>query len=115
MLISFPTMALSIKKPHYYFPIFENTDKNTSYHSIIDVLTSSNYKAILTANTPIYQDTLHDFWANTEIQPQKKCLMLSLPKSEVHLLQFPHLPSQGKTSFEKQELHTKFTGRGCEG
>ncbi|MFS7979583.1 hypothetical protein Hanom_Chr10g00929401 [Helianthus anomalus] len=65
-------MALTIKKPHYYLPIFENTDKNTSYHSIIDVLTSSNYKAILTANAPIYQDTLHNFWANAEIQSQKK-------------------------------------------
>ncbi|MFS7914202.1 hypothetical protein Hanom_Chr02g00150641 [Helianthus anomalus] len=33
---------------------------------------SSKYKAILTANAPIYQDAFRDFWANAEIQSQKK-------------------------------------------
>ncbi|MFS7934708.1 hypothetical protein Hanom_Chr05g00394901 [Helianthus anomalus] len=60
------------QKPHNYLHIFEKTDKNTIYHSIIDVLTSLKYKAILTANAPIYQDTRCDFWANAEIQEQKK-------------------------------------------
>ena len=37
---------------------------------MIDVLTSSKYKAILTADAPIYQETLCDFWANANIEEQ---------------------------------------------
>ncbi|MFS7947994.1 hypothetical protein Hanom_Chr06g00554711 [Helianthus anomalus] len=63
-------MALIIKNPHNYLCACEKTDKNTDFHSIIDILTSSKYKTLLTANAPIYQDTLRDFWANANIEEQ---------------------------------------------
>ena len=37
---------------------------------MIDVLTSSKYKVILTADAPIYEETLRDFWANANIEEQ---------------------------------------------
>ncbi|MFS7888895.1 hypothetical protein Hanom_Chr00s000002g01600411 [Helianthus anomalus] len=107
-------MALRFKNPHNYLPIFEKTDKNTTYHSIIDVLTSSKYKAILTTNAPIYQDTLRDFWENAEIESQKKVPYVITSKVGGTLVAIsPTAISTTfglndlavKTSFEKRELH----------
>ena len=63
-------MTLVMKKSHNYVAIFEKTENNTLYHSMIDVLTSSKYKVILTADAPIFQETLRDFWANANIEEQ---------------------------------------------
>ncbi|MFS7920080.1 hypothetical protein Hanom_Chr03g00220091 [Helianthus anomalus] len=65
-------MALIIKQPHNYLCTFEKTDKNIEFHSIIDTLSTSKYKTLLTRDAPIYQDTLRDFWANAEVQKQDK-------------------------------------------
>ncbi|MFS8033638.1 hypothetical protein Hanom_Chr17g01571901 [Helianthus anomalus] len=117
-------MALTVKHPHNYLPLFEKIDKNTSFHLIIDVLTSSKYKAILTTNAPIYPHTLRDFWANPEIQSEKKVPYAITSKVGEKLVQISPssisttfgLNNQArKTSFEKQELHAEFIKRGYEG
>ncbi|MFS7976660.1 hypothetical protein Hanom_Chr10g00894971 [Helianthus anomalus] len=61
-------MALALKNPHNYLCTLEKTSNNKNFHSIIDALSSSKYKTLLTYNTPIYQETLRDFWKNA-----KKC------------------------------------------
>ncbi|MFS7996294.1 hypothetical protein Hanom_Chr12g01128261 [Helianthus anomalus] len=65
-------MALNIKNPHNYLPIFEKTSKNTSFHSRINVLTSSKYRAILTTDALVHTETLRQLWANAEIQSENK-------------------------------------------
>ncbi|MFS7895319.1 hypothetical protein Hanom_Chr00s002708g01703371 [Helianthus anomalus] len=65
-------MALIIKKPHNHLPNFEKTTKNTIFHSINDVLSSSKYKAILTGDASIHVETFRQFWANAEVQSQNK-------------------------------------------
>ncbi|MFS7996313.1 hypothetical protein Hanom_Chr12g01128471 [Helianthus anomalus] len=55
-------MELIIKHPHNYLCTFEKTYKNTEFHSIIDTLSSSKYKTLLTCDASISQDTLRDFW-----------------------------------------------------
>ncbi|MFS8017414.1 hypothetical protein Hanom_Chr15g01380091 [Helianthus anomalus] len=65
-----PVMALIIKHPHNYLCVFEKTDKNTDFHSIIDILSTFKYKTLLTVDAPIYHDILHDFWANATIEEQ---------------------------------------------
>ncbi|MFS7936382.1 hypothetical protein Hanom_Chr05g00414931 [Helianthus anomalus] len=108
-------MALTIKNPHKYLPIFEKTDKNTAFHSIIDVLTSSKYTSILTTNAPIHQDTLRHFWANAKIEEQKKepyaitskvggTLVVITPTTISQTFGLNYLA--GKTSFPKNDLHT---------
>ncbi|MFS7919885.1 hypothetical protein Hanom_Chr03g00217871 [Helianthus anomalus] len=65
-------MALIIKHPHNYLCTLEKSSKNTDFHSIIDALSSSKYKTLLTCNAPIYQDTQRDFWANAKLEIQDK-------------------------------------------
>ncbi|MFS7908898.1 hypothetical protein Hanom_Chr01g00088461 [Helianthus anomalus] len=78
-------MALILKHPHNYLCTFEKTNKNTEFHSIIDTLSSSKYKTLLTCDTPIYQDTLRDFWANAEVQEQDKKALGNYLKSKWYL------------------------------
>ncbi|MFS7967450.1 hypothetical protein Hanom_Chr09g00785891 [Helianthus anomalus] len=65
-------MALTLKNPHNYLCTLEKTSKNKDFHSIIDDLSSSKYKTLLTCNTLIYPDTLHDFWKNAKLEVQDK-------------------------------------------
>ncbi|MFS7937503.1 hypothetical protein Hanom_Chr05g00428321 [Helianthus anomalus] len=95
-------IALQYKTPHNYLLNFEKTNKNTPFHSITDVLTSSKYNTILIADAPIHVDTLWQFWANVEVQSQNK-------------KPFGIMSKAGKTSFEKQEIHIEFIERGYEG
>ncbi|MFS7978768.1 hypothetical protein Hanom_Chr10g00919331 [Helianthus anomalus] len=110
-------MALNIKNPHNYLPIFEKTSKNTSFHSIIDILTSSKDKAVLTADAPVHTETLRQFWANAEIQYEDNkpvTITSKVGKSPVRIspstisTTFSLDDLVGKTNFEKHELHTEF-------
>ncbi|MFS7905961.1 hypothetical protein Hanom_Chr01g00053821 [Helianthus anomalus] len=117
-------MELSITNPHNYLPILKKTNKNTSFHSIIDVLISSKYKTILTANAPIHQETLRDFWPNAKIESQKKVpyaitskvgeTLFQISPSSISIM-FGLNDLAGKTSFEKYELHSEFIERGYDG
>ncbi|MFS7918656.1 hypothetical protein Hanom_Chr03g00203681 [Helianthus anomalus] len=117
-------MALIIKHPHNYLCTFEKTEKNTDLHSIIDALSSSKYKTLLTCNAPIYQDTLQDFWANVELQIQDKkpwaisskvggILVLITPQSISEVFQMNDLAC--KTSFPKDEYQIDLIERGYAG
>ncbi|MFS7918118.1 hypothetical protein Hanom_Chr03g00197101 [Helianthus anomalus] len=117
-------MALIIKHPHNYQFTFEKTDKNTEFHSIIDTLSSSKYKTLLTADAPIYQDTLRDFWANAEVQKQDKkpwgitskvggVLLAITPANISETFQMDDLA--GKTSFPKSEYQVDLIERGYDG
>ncbi|MFS7945791.1 hypothetical protein Hanom_Chr06g00528321 [Helianthus anomalus] len=65
-------MALILKHPHNYLCTPKKTSKNKEFHSIIDILSSSKYKTLLTCNTPIYPDALRDFWTHAKIETQDK-------------------------------------------
>ncbi|MFS7965739.1 hypothetical protein Hanom_Chr09g00765711 [Helianthus anomalus] len=65
-------MALPFKTPHNYLCILTNPSDNTTFHSVIDALSSSRYKTLLTCNPSIYLDTLHDFWKNAKLEVQDK-------------------------------------------
>ncbi|MFS7926519.1 hypothetical protein Hanom_Chr04g00297991 [Helianthus anomalus] len=98
-------MALIIKHPHNYLCTFEKTYKNTDFHSIIDVLSSSKYKKLLTADAPIYQDTLHDFWANATIEEQNNEPNGITSKVERELVAIT--PTTISTTFEINDLAGK--------
>ncbi|MFS7946193.1 hypothetical protein Hanom_Chr06g00533111 [Helianthus anomalus] len=117
-------MALIIKHPHNYHCTFEKTDKNTTFHSIIDTISSSKYKTLLTYNAPISQDTLRDFWANAEVQVQdKKPWAISSKVGGVLVPITPQTISEvfqmndvaGKTSFPKSEYQLDLIERVYEG
>ncbi|MFS7968856.1 hypothetical protein Hanom_Chr09g00802411 [Helianthus anomalus] len=65
-------MALPFKTPHNYLCILEKPSDNTTFNSIIDALSSSTYKTLLTCKPSIYLDTLHDFWKNAQLEVQDK-------------------------------------------
>ena len=59
-------MDLLVKVPHNYLPYLVKTNENRPFHSIIDIITDSKYLSALTADAPIYLDTLQEFWLNAE-------------------------------------------------
>ncbi|MFS7905109.1 hypothetical protein Hanom_Chr01g00043871 [Helianthus anomalus] len=65
-------MTLILKHPHNYLCTLEKTSKNKDFHSIIDTLSSSKYKTLLTCNSPIYPDALRDFWNHAKLEIQDK-------------------------------------------
>ncbi|MFS7968703.1 hypothetical protein Hanom_Chr09g00800691 [Helianthus anomalus] len=65
-------MDLEIKTPHNYLPYLVKHSKNTDFHPIIDIINSSKYLYILTADSSIYISTLREFWANAKLSLQHK-------------------------------------------
>ncbi|MFS8007547.1 hypothetical protein Hanom_Chr14g01262291 [Helianthus anomalus] len=117
-------MALIIKHPHNYLCTFEKTDKNTKFHSIIDTLSSFKYNTLLTADAPIYQDTLRDFWVNVEVHEQDKkpwgitskvggVLVAISPANISETFQMNDLV--GKSYFPKSEYQLDLIERGYDG
>ncbi|MFS8002219.1 hypothetical protein Hanom_Chr13g01199511 [Helianthus anomalus] len=87
-------------------------------------MSSSKYKTLLTCDAPIYQDTLHDFWANSEVQEQDKkpwaitskvggVLVPITPQSISEVFQMNDLA--GKTYFPKSEYQLDLIERGYDG
>ncbi|MFS7918993.1 hypothetical protein Hanom_Chr03g00207691 [Helianthus anomalus] len=117
-------MALALKNPHNYLCTLEKTNKNKDFHSIIDALSSSKYKTLLTCNSPIYQETLCDLWKNAKVKGQdKKPWAITLKVGELLVSITPKTISEvfemndytGKTSFPEDEYQTDFIERGYEG
>ncbi|MFS7954383.1 hypothetical protein Hanom_Chr07g00629631 [Helianthus anomalus] len=117
-------MALIFKHPHNYLCTFEKTDKNTEFHSIIDISSTSKYKTLLTANAPIYQDTLRDLWANANIEEQDNepfgitsivggVLVSITPTTISETFEMNDLA--GKTSFPKNAFQTDLIERVYDG
>ncbi|MFS7986370.1 hypothetical protein Hanom_Chr11g01009521 [Helianthus anomalus] len=55
-------MALPFKTPHNYLGLFENPSHTKTFNSVIDALSSSKYKPLLTCNALIFMDTQQEFW-----------------------------------------------------
>ncbi|MFS7892835.1 hypothetical protein Hanom_Chr13g01208351 [Helianthus anomalus] len=61
-------MDLALKTPHHYLCTLEKTSQNTTFLYVIDSLSSSKYKNLLTYNAPIYLDTQREFWKNAKLE-----------------------------------------------
>ncbi|MFS7945441.1 hypothetical protein Hanom_Chr06g00524351 [Helianthus anomalus] len=100
-------MALIIKHTHNYLCTLEKSSKHTNFHSIINALSSSKFKTLLTCNAPIYQDTLRDFWANAKHEIlDRKALAIS---SEVGGILVPITPQTISEVFQMNDLASKTT------
>ncbi|MFS7977670.1 hypothetical protein Hanom_Chr10g00906761 [Helianthus anomalus] len=117
-------MALSLKNPHHYLCTLDKTSQNTDFHSVIDSLSSSKCKTLLTCNAPIYQDTLREFWKNANVQVQdKKPWAIISEVGKVLVSITPQTISEvfemndhtGSISFSKNEYQTDLAERGYEG
>src|ERR1043165_441790 len=82
-------MDLQAKATHNYLPYLVKTDENTPFHSTIDIILQSKYLTILTADAPIYLDTLQEFWLNAEFLLQEKSLLPLSQKLERQVSSLP--------------------------
>ncbi|MFS7945083.1 hypothetical protein Hanom_Chr06g00519811 [Helianthus anomalus] len=107
-----------------YLCTLEKSSQNTDFHPIIDVLSSSKYKTLLTCNAPIHQETLREFWKNAKLQTQdKKAWVITSKVGEVLVSITPQTISEvfqmndiiGKNSFSKDEYQTDLIERGYKG
>src|ERR1044071_6756219 len=114
-------MDLQAKATHNYLPYLVKTNDNTPFHSTIDIILQSKYLTILTADAPIYLDTLQEFWLNVEFLLQDKNPTTIISKiGETNVAITPQLISttfslndlSGNDSFPKADLHTEFQERG---
>ncbi|MFS7951142.1 hypothetical protein Hanom_Chr07g00591501 [Helianthus anomalus] len=114
-------MALPYKTPHNYLFILEKPSDNTTFHSVIDALSSSRYKTLLTCNPSIYLGTLRDFWKNAQLEVQDKkpwaitssvkgIKVAVIPKDISEVFELNDIT--GKTSFPKTDYQTDFLERG---
>ncbi|MFS7997629.1 hypothetical protein Hanom_Chr12g01144011 [Helianthus anomalus] len=65
-------MALPYKTPHNYLGLLEKPSHTETFNSIIDALSSSKYKTLLTYDAPIYLDTQQEFWKNAKLETKDK-------------------------------------------
>src|ERR1044071_8135704 len=114
-------MDLQAKATHNYLPYLVKTNENVPFHTTIDIILNSKYLTILTADAPIYIDTLQEFWLNAEVLLHDKKPTTIISKiGETNIAITPQLISttfslndlSGKDSFPKVELHAEFQERG---
>ncbi|MFS8023601.1 hypothetical protein Hanom_Chr16g01453331 [Helianthus anomalus] len=110
-------MALNLKSPHNYLPYLVKYDTNPEFYPIIDILTSSKYNTILTADAPIYIETLQKFWVNSSFLLRDKKAFTIISKIDgVDIEITPQMISttftlndkSGMESYLKNDLHTEF-------
>ncbi|KAM0034649.1 hypothetical protein Hdeb2414_s0015g00437321 [Helianthus debilis subsp. tardiflorus] len=65
-------MDLPFKILNNYVSTLAKTSKNTGFHSVIDALSSSKYKTLLTCNETIYVDTQRELWKNAKLETKDK-------------------------------------------
>ncbi|MFS7964295.1 hypothetical protein Hanom_Chr08g00748491 [Helianthus anomalus] len=116
-------MALALKSFYNYLCTLEKTSQNTTFHFVIDALSSSKYKTLLTCNAPIYLDTLRNFWKHAQIEVEDKkpwaipsniggILITVTPQTISEVFEINDLT--GKKSFPKKEYQTDLIERGYE-
>ncbi|KAJ0522948.1 hypothetical protein HanIR_Chr10g0488331 [Helianthus annuus] len=115
------TPEIRYKAPHNYVGILTKPTDNHTFDSILDILSASKYKTLITADAPIYLDTQREFWKNATLEKQGdiiaainssiqgKKVNIS-PKSISKTFKLDDL--NGKTSFIKDELVKDFMNRG---
>ncbi|KAJ0947775.1 hypothetical protein HanRHA438_Chr01g0019811 [Helianthus annuus] len=115
------TTEIRYKAPHNYLGILTKPTTDNTFDTIIDTLSASKYKTLLTADAPIYLQTQREFWNNATLEKQgdtvtsinslvqgKKIQISPQFISEVFKLN----DLEGKTSFSKTELKKDFINRG---
>ncbi|MFS8002355.1 hypothetical protein Hanom_Chr13g01201131 [Helianthus anomalus] len=114
-------MALALKTPHNYPCTLEKISQKTTFHSVIDALSSSKYKTLLTCNAPIYLDTLRDFLKHAKIEVQdKKPSAITSTFGGIQVVVTPQTISEvfeindhiGKSSLPKEDYQTDLIERG---
>ncbi|KAJ0935916.1 hypothetical protein HanRHA438_Chr03g0124921 [Helianthus annuus] len=64
------TPEIRYKSPHNYVGILTKLTDNHTFDSILDILSASKYKTLITADAPIYLDTQREFWKNATLEKQ---------------------------------------------
>ena len=64
------TPEIRYKAPHNYVGILTKPTDNHTFDSILDILSASKYKTLITADAPIYLDTQREFWKNATLEKQ---------------------------------------------
>ncbi|KAF5805571.1 hypothetical protein HanXRQr2_Chr05g0210941 [Helianthus annuus] len=115
------TTEIRYKAPHNYVGILTKPTDNHTFDSILDILSASKYKTLITADAPIYLDTQREFWKHATLEKQGdiiaainssiqgKKVNIS-PKSISETFKLDDL--NGKTSFTKDELVKDLMNRG---
>ncbi|KAJ0588364.1 hypothetical protein HanIR_Chr04g0173811 [Helianthus annuus] len=115
------TTKIRYKAPHNYVGILTKPTTDNTFDSIIDILSASKYKTLITADAPIYLQTQREFWKNATLEKQGdiitainssiqgKKVQIS-PQSISEIFKLDDL--KGKTSFSKDELKKDFINRG---
>ena len=115
------TLEIHYKSPHNYVGVLRKPTDNHTFDSILDILSASKYKTLITADAPIYLDTQREFWKNATLEKQGdiiaainssiqgKKVQIS-PQSISEIFKLDDL--KGKTSFTKDELKKDFINRG---
>ncbi|MFS7931329.1 hypothetical protein Hanom_Chr04g00354681 [Helianthus anomalus] len=105
-------MALPFKIPHNYMCTLDKTSQNITFHSVIDSLSSSKYKTLLTCNAPIFLDTQRELWKNAKLEVKdKKPLAITSSIKGIQVTITPQTISEvfeindltGKSSFKKKQ------------
>ncbi|KAJ0575512.1 hypothetical protein HanIR_Chr05g0213591 [Helianthus annuus] len=109
------------KSPHNYVGILTKPTSNNTFDSILDILSASKYKTLITADAPIYLQTQREFWKKATLEKQGdiviainssiqgKKIQIS-PQSISEVFKLDDL--KGNTSFSKTELKKNFINRG---
>ncbi|MFS7967697.1 hypothetical protein Hanom_Chr09g00788781 [Helianthus anomalus] len=63
---------LPFKAPHNYLGLLTKPSHTETFNSVIDALSSSKYKTLLTSNAPVYLATQREFWKNATLETQDK-------------------------------------------
>ncbi|KAJ0938158.1 hypothetical protein HanRHA438_Chr03g0149861 [Helianthus annuus] len=115
------TPKIRYKAPHNYVGILTKPTDNHTFDSILDILSASKYKTLITADSPIYLDSQREFWKNATLEKQGdiiaainssiqgKKVKIS-PKSISETFKLDDL--NGKNYFTKDELVKDFMNRG---
>ncbi|MCQ7285343.1 hypothetical protein NP026_23590, partial [Salmonella enterica] len=68
------TTEIHYKSPHNYVGILTKPTTDNTFDSIIDILSTSKYKTLITADAPIYLQTQREFWNKATLQKNKETL-----------------------------------------
>ncbi|XP_021985441.1 proteoglycan 4-like [Helianthus annuus] len=63
-------IEIPYKAPHNYLGLLTKPSNTETFNSVIDALSSSKYKTLLTSNAPIYLATQREFWENAKLESQ---------------------------------------------
>ncbi|MFS7969652.1 hypothetical protein Hanom_Chr09g00811691 [Helianthus anomalus] len=63
---------IPFKDPHNYLGLLTKPTHTGTFNTIIDAMSSSKYKTLLTVDAPIFLKTQREFWKNASLESQNK-------------------------------------------